>query len=326
MRFTPLIQSSQQVTIVANTQKGFTLIELMISILLGSFLMLGLFQLFQSSSQTNRLQNAYARTMENALVAIELLSRDIRMADFRGCSAITAITNHLDTTDSDYDAATMDFLAQGLDGQNNVNNQTIDGTSVINNTDVLLIRGSRDACSGTGRMMPSLSSASMFVSTDCEVEANQIVMLSNCSAGELFTITNVTPATVAGNTKKTIVHNTGNPAAGAVKNTTKTFAGIYSSESYLLVPYVKQYFLAEGTNGPSLFVNDSGIEQELVPGVTSLQFEYGEDTNGDGAVDTYKDAATANMDEVINIRTTLVVTNGDHTEGFDTVTNIRNRR
>lgn len=323
MIFMQLSQSSLVVRGVGKTQKGFSLIELMISILLGSFLMLGLFQIFLSNSQTSKLQNSYARTMENALVALELLSQDIRMADFRGCSAVTAITNHLDTSDSDYDAATMDFLAQGLDGQNNVNNQTIGGTSVVNDSDVLLIRGSREACSGKGRMMPSTESAVMFASADCEIQAKQIAIVSNCSAGELFTVTNVTGG--AGSTKKNILHNTGNPGAGAVKNATKTFAGIYSSESSLLTPYVKQYFLAEGTNGTSLFVNDSGNEQELVPGVSSLQFEYGEDSNGDGSVDTYKDAGAANMDEVKNIRVTLVVTDGNHTEGFDTVTNIRNR-
>ncbi len=125
--------------------------------------------------------------------------------------------------------------------------------------------------------------------------------------------------------KRRFVHNTGNPGVGAVKNATKTFSGIYSSESYLLTPYVKQYFLAEGTNGDSLFVNDSGNEQELVPGVSSLQFEYGEDSDGDGTVDIYNDAGAANMDEVKNIRVTLIVTDGDHTETFDTVTKIRNR-
>ncbi len=193
--------SSQSFTLALNKQRGFSLIELMISILLGSFLMLGLFQLFQANSQTSQLQNSYARTMENALVAIELISKDIRMADFRGCSATTAITNHLDLSDGDYDAATMDFLAQGLDGQDNVNNLSIGGTPVINDSDVLLIRGSRDACSGTGRMMPSINAASMFVSPDCEVEAGQIAMVTNCSSGELFTITNVSGG---GSPKKTI--------------------------------------------------------------------------------------------------------------------------
>lgn len=64
---------------------GFTLIEIMIALLLGAFLIGGVMQIFVGAKQTNSVQDELARLQENARFAMDILGRDIRMADYRFC-------------------------------------------------------------------------------------------------------------------------------------------------------------------------------------------------------------------------------------------------
>lgn len=59
-------------------QKGFTLIELMISMVLGLLVIGGILAVFLSTTQTVRVTDAMARNQENARVVFELLARDLR--------------------------------------------------------------------------------------------------------------------------------------------------------------------------------------------------------------------------------------------------------
>lgn len=66
-------------------QAGLSLIELMISITLGLVLMAGVVQMFVSSKTVFSTQQSMSRIQETGRLAIEFLSRDIRMAGFYGC-------------------------------------------------------------------------------------------------------------------------------------------------------------------------------------------------------------------------------------------------
>ncbi len=66
-------------------QTGLSLIELMISITLGLVLMAGVVQMFVSSKTVFTTQQSLSRIQETGRLAIEFLSRDIRMAGFYGC-------------------------------------------------------------------------------------------------------------------------------------------------------------------------------------------------------------------------------------------------
>lgn len=65
--------------------QGFTLIEIMVSMLLGLFLLGGVMEIFLNTKQTYRVQDALGRLQENGRYAMEFISRDIRMTDYRGC-------------------------------------------------------------------------------------------------------------------------------------------------------------------------------------------------------------------------------------------------
>ncbi len=67
------------------SQKGLSLIELMIAIALSIFIVAAMISLFVNSKQNYRMNENMSRLQENARFAVSFISRDIRMADYRAC-------------------------------------------------------------------------------------------------------------------------------------------------------------------------------------------------------------------------------------------------
>ncbi|RDZ29251.1 PilW family protein [Lysobacter silvisoli] len=66
---------------------GFSMVELMVALALGTFLMIGLLQVFDASRITYKLSEGLARVQENSRFAMDYLQRDLRMAGHMGCVA-----------------------------------------------------------------------------------------------------------------------------------------------------------------------------------------------------------------------------------------------
>ena len=66
-------------------QRGLTLLELLVAITLGLAVITGTIQIYLSTSQTYRTQEALSRIQENGRYALEVLTREIRMATYTGC-------------------------------------------------------------------------------------------------------------------------------------------------------------------------------------------------------------------------------------------------
>ncbi|MEW5248927.1 PilW family protein [Microbulbifer sp. 2201CG32-9] len=318
-------------------QRGLSLIELMIALLLSATLLWGVLQIFDGNRNTMRMQTAFARVQESGRFATDLLVKEIRMADYWGCAPDQdSIENHLDVNDDDYTNSTVQALydqigANGIAGVDNTSGASVGGMTVLDGTDVLTLRGSEDACGGVGRMVPSTQAAALHVSAQCQVASGEIVLLTNCQSGELMTITSVQgeggcstsgggnsasastgTGTGTDTSKKTITHNTGNcNLAGAVDNATKVLQRQYGADARILKPYQRTYFIAASgaAGGNSLYVADTGASpMELVPGIDDLQILYGRDTDGDEVVDGWV-AASSNavqMEQAIAIKVQLV--------------------
>lgn len=74
----------------ARHQLGLTIIELMVTLLLSSFLLLGILQLFINSNSTDRANSALARLQENGRVALDMIKQDFRRTGYQGCASPTA--------------------------------------------------------------------------------------------------------------------------------------------------------------------------------------------------------------------------------------------
>src|SRR3970040_1032548 len=74
----------------AHKQYGMTLIELMVALAIGAFLMIGAITVFMQSRTTFRVTESLARMQENARFALDLLETDVRMAHYWGLNTITS--------------------------------------------------------------------------------------------------------------------------------------------------------------------------------------------------------------------------------------------
>jgi len=300
-------------------QRGLSLIELMIGILLSSLLLLGVLRIFDSNRDTMRMQLAYSRVQESGRFAMDFLTREIRMADFWGCAPDKgSIQSHLDTSDTpDYKAAVHGEIGgNGVRGRDNVNGVSEGGMPVRPNTDILTLSGAENACGGAGRMVDG---ASLHVSPTCGgIQPGQVVLISNCKAGELMTITKVQEG--GASDKKTLEYEGGRDGRkdkdeGWIKNLAPPLAlqEDYGTDSTILRPYSRTFFVADSpvTRTPSLFMSEDGRPaQELVPGIEDMQVRYGRDSSANGVVDTWQDAdniSAPQMEEVTVIRVQLLV-------------------
>lgn len=107
-------------------QRGMTLIELMVSLAIGAFLMLGAITVFMQSRTTFRATEALSRLQENARFAMQTLEPDIRMAGYWGLTTNTGTIGRsagpLDTNDFGDDTCGANWLinlAQPVEGSNN---------------------------------------------------------------------------------------------------------------------------------------------------------------------------------------------------------------
>ncbi|MBE5314212.1 MAG: PilW family protein [Xanthomonadales bacterium] len=65
--------------------RGLSLIEIMVALAIGSFLLLGIMQIFSGSSAAFRTNEANSRIQESSRFAMDFLRRDLRMVGHLGC-------------------------------------------------------------------------------------------------------------------------------------------------------------------------------------------------------------------------------------------------
>ena len=74
------------------SQRGFTLIELMIAMVLGLLLVLGVINLFMANNRANKLTEGLSMLQENARTGLEMMMRDIREAGSTPCGGAASTT------------------------------------------------------------------------------------------------------------------------------------------------------------------------------------------------------------------------------------------
>lgn len=301
----------------SNSQRGLTLIEVMVAMTISLLLLGGVMQVFTSNKQTYRLNEALSRLQESGRYALNHLTQEIRMADFWGCKGNIGIVNsHLNAGAGN----PFDLLAGGLSGTDNAG---------LNGSDTLVLQGATDT--GITINAHNVNSAQFTTVVNSGLNDFDFVLATDCEKADLMQVTSTQPST------STVTANTG---AGTPGNATKP--GLqYQGDATLFKTQQVTYSVQAGASGePALFYSENGTNQELVEGVEDLQITYGEDTDGDGAANRYLAAGAAGLDmaRVISVRVVLtlrtrednltsVTANGDNRirRTFSATTVMRNR-
>lgn len=291
----------------ARPQRGLTLVEMMIAITISLILLAGVMQIFTGSRQTYRVQDNMARLQENGRFAMDFLSKDIRMADHWGCMKNSA--NLVNNLIGGGGLGAVAGLA-GTEGAAGAPDTITLATAIPSNITVTT-------------QMPT-SSAVIFATANA-LAVNSIVIISDCSNGDIFQVTHLPGAGGIG-------HNSGagapgnsfnNPSPTCPGAATNCLSGDYGPGAEIMSTQTITYSIAaDATNNnlPTLYRSSTGIgagaaaAQPLVEGVETMQILYGEDLNADRSADRYVPANTAGlvMNNVVSVRVSLVLVTAEN--------------
>jgi len=237
---------------------------------------------------------------ESGRMALEVLGRDIRMADFWGCAnSVANVVNNLNSAGAGY----IDFANGGVAGT--------EGASGA--PDTLVLRGGYDAGLSVEPPYGPQASADVKVAAANSLAQSDIIFVSDCSSADIFQISNANPGTSG-----QLVHNTGSTTMPGNYNATNPgcpgtnahcLSKVYGADATIFRVQQITYAIGMGSEGhPALFRNG----EEFLDGIEDFQVLYGEDTDspgsaGFGVANYYVPAdQVGDMESVVSLRIAVV--------------------
>src|SRR5690554_1357497 len=287
-------------------QSGLTLVELLIASTLGLILLLGVVQLFVSSSDSFRMAESIGRMQESGRLAQDVMGRTIRNADYWGCVRGSVVVTALDDEDDNYDEDKHSFdspqaLKFGVAPASG---------SFVAGSDTLTLRGvSTVGISLDGAM--NNSSAVLDVTSTAGISEDEILLLTDCSDAIIFQATGLPGG-------KKIQHNTGkgDASSGTPGNKKsgiswscppggpqgancfpKTFQSgdIYKAYSF---SYYLEEDAATGRRSLKMESIGSNSAQEIVADVHDMQMQVGIGDAGDNVINSWLDVTNDNLTNI----------------------------
>lgn len=162
---------------------GFSLVELLISTMLGMMLIFSILTLYSSQKQTYQTTQALARLRENAETAFTYLSNNIRMAGFVGCGRDSEIKFYNSFNNIQFSPETAIFGLHHGNSSANYDFSKINSilTKTKPNTDILIIQSSQPLF-----YLAHVSNNKIIVSQNADLKNNDLLLVSNCVQAELF--------------------------------------------------------------------------------------------------------------------------------------------
>lgn len=316
----------------SSVQKGFTIVELMIAMVLSLFLLGAITFVVVNSNKNYNTTDSLSRMQENARFAMDIITRDLRRAGHAGChSTMTGIQNNLLNTTFGktivYPSYT-DILVSALDGVENIGGGTgtwsESGQSYSSGTMALTSSSTQIPVSGSDAIAIRYVNYDDYIQTtspialaqdmdsrDADVvisastgaanaiKAGDIVMISNCGIADIFQVKAVTP----GAGTLALSHTAGalpspQPGPGNSTGLLQQPYTVASGSSLVSITPVTYFVATNTTTGQrSLYQQTpSGGSQELVEGVESLQILYGTPDATTGVL-IYRTADQLNADD-----------------------------
>jgi len=287
-------------------QKGLSLIELMIAMLLGLVVIAAVIEIFLGAQQMYRIQDAKSRIQENGRYAMQVLSQNVMDAGYYGCATRSGIevTNTLNSNNNylwDFATAIEGKEATGNNNWNPAMDPAI--TQPLSGSDVITIRSIREPTAQVtnhpGGNPPG--SANIQVNSGNGLQAGDIVMVTDCQDAAIFQISAGNP-----NTSGSIPHNTG---AGTPGNATQELGKNYEN-GWINRIQTQSFYIRQNPRQVSALYRriSNGNAEELVEGVESMQLRYGVDEDVDGGADRYLTANNiGNWNNVVSVQIELLL-------------------
>jgi type IV pilus assembly protein PilW len=287
----------------------------MVAIVIGLFLLGGVTQVYLVSKQTYRFQEDLARLQESGRFALEILTKDLRMAGYIGCTTAAAFANTIAGAPGDW---RFDFsrAIYGYDNGPSGFPSEFQG-DVHSGTDSLVVmRGDSDQ----SYLVKNQASATAPIELAAahNLAQGDAVLVTDCVQSALFR--------KSGTSTTEVEHATGTNCDGRLGGTydcddvSTAINYSYGPDAKVLGTSIKAYYVgdSEEPNVPALFrerLLAAGTTQaeELVQGVENLQVLFGVDTDlaaPDGVANQYKSASAVSAAEwpnVVSVRIALLL-------------------
>lgn len=272
-------------------QAGFNLVELLVALVIGVFLIGGTLSVYQESQAALLVSERMSRMQENGRYAIQVVEEDVRAVGLWGQLNSTAYVSGRATPADPIDIAVINSCVPNwamnfdtpLEGSNNANmypGTCMVGVGYTPNTDVLVLR--------------HINEVDL---TPADLEAGGLYLRSDQSHAQVFSGLGLP----------------GGFSATAQLNEVDTVAYFISddSDNAAGTPSLRRIFVSAGGGGPTV------MTEEVISGVEDLQVQYGIDTNANGSANSYHNAdAVPNLAAVVSLRIWLRLRSPTQEIGF----------
>ncbi len=317
-------------------QRGYSVVELLVASVIGLIVLSGAVTVFTGNKSSQELSSGMARIQESGRVALDILSNDIRLAGFQGCTDGTIPPNVIAS------AGPTITLPNGALWGGEINSGTWSpalhpdlsniSSQARANSDVVYVQ---HASGRTTILASSMTTSNGPISVELnpdQLDANDLIIISDCSNADIFRATSVSEPT-AGSSAVSIAF-----AAGAA-NTSSTLSTNYqvsaSDPNRIKDPmrvmrfeanayFVKDSGRTDKNGNPiySLFVLDTtespiGTPMELVEGVENMQIMYGQRLPNGSTQYLKAGHPSLEMDSVVSVQIGLLVSSTESITGDD---------
>jgi type IV pilus assembly protein PilW len=307
------------------SQRGLSLVELMISITIGLLILSALATLFVNQSNTRMELDKSNRLIDNGRYAVEVLSENLRLAGFYGEGELTVAPVILDPCTSNLSTPNLSDLRSALGlyvaGYNAASSSTTIGSlpcglvtaDLKAGSDILVLRRADTAPIAIASAIPgmhyiqlsncknnteSVTSASSVIDTTA---ANYILHQRDCVSG----------ANVRRFVVQTYFISPNNIAGDGIP----TLKVIEFDQNFTGISTIHECVNHATPASPTL---NCFVITPLVEGIEYLQVEYGVDGDNDGVADSYvTNCATAVCwSNVVSVKLNVIARNTEPTTGY----------
>ena len=289
-------------------QRGFSIVELMIAMLLGLLLMAGVLQLFSSNKTTFMGMEGIAEIQDGARAGIERMKSRIRMSGYMGCSNANAIVPNNVTTGLAQIAFAPNVMVSGVDDDSAVN-------AVIDGTDTITVISATAANTRLNASMGATGSNLVIASNPYNFRENDALIITDCDTADVFAISSIT-----GTGPFTVAHAASNTNGDTI-NGSSNLVKAYLANNSLVMSLTNVTYSVQDTGRTDdagnavlgLFETPAGgAAVEVVSGVEDMQITYGIDTSAtpNGEANSYQVAPAAGSplwSRVVSVRIALLI-------------------
>lgn len=293
-------------------QCGLTLTELMVSVAISVALLVVLANVYLGSRAAYRTNEALARLQETGRLALELIARDLRSSGFAGCLSrggrITVYVNPRPAALDPPAALRGHERAAGFAYPGGVERLAGDDDSdvvrivAVDSTARAYVDGESDVAAATIAIRDN----------DAGFEPGDLLVVSDCERAALFAVTGLQSKPLR------LAHAA--DRNGGIDTPTHRISPSFKARDRAFVARFDSvaYFVGRPKGDrqapPSLY--RAGLErtEKVVENVEDLDFLYGLDDDGDGAVDRYLPADridAAQWERVLSVRVSLLAVSAE---------------